>query len=54
MQKEVFGAMDIVDAWRGKIAEQMVAQELLALDSRVSARRDFWVRLILCCSLTIK
>ena len=44
VQKEVFGAMDIVDAWRGKIAEQMVAQELLALDSRVSARRDFWVR----------
>ena len=44
VQKEVFGAMDILDAWRGKIAEQIVAQELLALDNRVSNMRDFWVR----------
>ena len=44
VQKEVFGASDILDAWRGKIAEQVVAQELLALDSRVSNHRDFWVR----------
>jgi len=44
VQKEVFGAMDILDVWRGKIAEQIVAQELLALDSRVSNQRDFWVR----------
>ena len=44
VQKEVFGAMDILDAWRGKIAEQIVAQELLALDNRVSNLRDFWVR----------
>ena len=44
IQKEVFGAKDIIDAWRGKIAEQIVAQELLALDSRVSNQRNFWVR----------
>ena len=44
VQKEVFGAKDILDAWRGKIAEQIVAQELLALDSRVSNLRNFWVR----------
>jgi len=44
VQKEVFGAMDILDVWRGKIAEQIVAQELLALDSRVSNVRNFWVR----------
>ena len=43
VQKEVFGAMDILDAWRGKVAEQMVAQELLALDNRVSNQRNFWV-----------
>ena len=36
--------MDILDVWRGKIAEQIVAQELLALDSRVSNSRYFWVR----------
>lgn len=44
VQKEVFGAKDILDAWRGAIAEQIVAQELLALDSRVSVHRNFWVR----------
>ncbi|MDR1458736.1 MAG: AAA family ATPase [Bacteroidales bacterium] len=44
VQKEVFGSVDILDAWRGKIAEQVVAQELLALDSRVSNQRNFWVR----------
>ena len=44
VQKEVFGAADILDAWRGKIAEQIVAQELLALDCRVSNQRNFWVR----------
>jgi predicted AAA+ superfamily ATPase len=44
LQKEVFGAADILDAWRGKIAEQIVAQELLALDNRVSNQRNFWVR----------
>ena len=44
VQKEVFGAMDILDAWRGKIAEQIVAQELLALDHRVSNQRNFWLR----------
>jgi predicted AAA+ superfamily ATPase len=44
VQKEVFGAMDILDVWRGKIAEQIVAQELLALDCRVSNLRNFWVR----------
>ena len=44
IQKEVFGAKDILDAWKGNIAEQIVAQELLASDSRVSCRRNFWVR----------
>jgi predicted AAA+ superfamily ATPase len=44
VQKEVFGAADILDAWRGKIAEQIVAQELLALDNRVSNQRNFWIR----------
>ena len=44
IQKEIFGAVDILDAWRGKIAEQVVAQELLAMDSRVSNQRNFRVR----------
>ncbi|MDR0778738.1 MAG: AAA family ATPase [Methanomassiliicoccaceae archaeon] len=44
VQKEVLGASDIMNAWRGKIAEHIVAQELLAMDSRVSNQRNFWVR----------
>lgn len=44
IQKEVFGAMDIQDAWRGMIAEQVVAQELLTLSNKVSVQRNFWVR----------
>jgi predicted AAA+ superfamily ATPase len=44
LQQEVFGSKDILDAYRGKIAEQVVAQELLAIDSRVSNQRNFWVR----------
>ena len=44
LQKEVFGARDIQDAWRGRIAEQIVAQELIAKDYRVSNKRTFWVR----------
>ncbi len=44
IQKEVFGAKDILDAWRGHVAEQVVAQELLASDNKISNRRNFWVR----------
>ncbi len=44
LQKEVFGAKDIQDAWRGGIAEQITAQELVARDLRVSNKRTFWVR----------
>jgi len=44
IQQEVFGSKDILDAYRGKIAEQIVAQELLATETRVTAQRAFWVR----------
>jgi len=44
IQQEVFNSNDIIDAYRGKIAEQIVAQELLAHETRVSAQRTFWVR----------
>lgn len=44
VQKEVLGAKDIMDAWRGMIAEQVVAQELLTLTDKVSQKRNFWVR----------
>lgn len=44
IQKEVFGATDIMDAWRGMLAEQIVAQELLTLSDKVSQKRNFWIR----------
>lgn len=44
VQKEVLGAKDMMDAWRGMIAEQVVAQELLTLTDKVSQKRNFWVR----------
>lgn len=44
VQKDVFGAKDIMDAWRGMIAEQIVGQELLTLTDKVSQKRSFWVR----------
>lgn len=44
IQKQVLGASDIMDAWRGMISEQVVAQELLTLTNKVSQKRNFWVR----------
>ncbi|HHN48344.1 MAG TPA: DUF4143 domain-containing protein [Bacteroidales bacterium] len=44
IQKEVFGAKDIFDAWRGKVAEHVVAQELLTTDNKVTHKRYYWVR----------
>ena len=44
IQKEIFGAKDILDAWRGDIAEHIVAQELLSADYKLSTRRSYWVR----------
>lgn len=36
--------MDIMSVWRGMIAEQIVAQELLTLDNSVNTKRKFWLR----------
>jgi len=44
LQQELFGTKDISDAWRGKIAEHIVAQSLLSCNDSVLARRNFWVR----------
>ena len=44
IQKEIFNAKDITDAWRGKVAEHIVGQELLSGKTDFFARRNFWVR----------
>ncbi|MDD4189867.1 MAG: AAA family ATPase [Mangrovibacterium sp.] len=42
IQKEVFSAKNIQDVWRGRIAEHIVAQEILTLDDSLLTRRVFW------------
>lgn len=44
IQDEVFNSKDLLDAWRGRIAEQWVAQELLTLSDNIYEKRSFWVR----------
>ncbi len=44
VQSELFGKDDINDAWRGKIAEHVVGQELLGTSRQILTRRAFWVR----------
>jgi predicted AAA+ superfamily ATPase len=44
VRKELIGANDIMDVWRGHIAEQITAQELLTLNDKVSQQRCFWVK----------
>lgn len=44
VRKELFTAIDILDVWRGMYAEQIVAQELVALETSVNRSRQFWVR----------
>ena len=44
LHQELFGIQNISDAWRGKIAEHIVAQSLLSCNDSVLARRYFWVR----------
>lgn len=43
-QKELFANEDISDAWKGKIAEHIIGQELIALSIKVTAKRTYWIR----------
>jgi hypothetical protein len=44
IRDSLFSISDITDSWRGKIAEQVVAQELISTKWQVSAKRVFWER----------
>ncbi len=44
IRNELFTTPDIQDAWRGKVAEHIVAQEIIATETRVSTHRHYWVR----------
>lgn len=42
IQRDVFSVADVSDVWRGRIAEHVVGQELLAISNDVSAHRSYW------------
>jgi len=44
IQKDILNADDILDTWKGAIAEHVVGQELLTLTNSVLAHRNFWSR----------
>jgi len=44
IQKEIFSVSDIQDVWRGRIAEHIVAQELLVQSSSLLTKRIYWRR----------
>jgi predicted AAA+ superfamily ATPase len=44
IQREVFSVSDIQDVWRGRIAEHIVAQELLTLTDSLLTERIYWRR----------
>lgn len=44
IRKEFIGSMEMLDSWRGHIAEQITAQELWAMEDRVGQHRSFWAR----------
>ena len=44
IQKEYLLNKDLMDTWRGKAAEQIVAQELKALSFETGLKRNYWMR----------
>lgn len=44
VQSELYNVCDLNDAWRGKIAEHIVGQELLGQSNAFLDRRSFWIR----------
>jgi uncharacterized protein len=44
IQKEYLLNKDLMDTWRGMAAEQIVAQELKALNFEVGMKRNYWMR----------
>lgn len=44
VRKDILNAPDIMDVWRGRVAEHIVAQELLTLNDQFGRKRGFWMR----------
>jgi len=44
VRKDIIGTDAILDLWKGRIAEQIVAQELLTLNNDINQTRTFWTK----------
>ena len=44
VRKDIVGTDAILDLWKGRIAEQVVAQELLTLNNDINQTRTFWTK----------
>lgn len=44
IRSEIINALSVSAAWRGRVAEHIVAQELLTINNRISQRRAFWMK----------
>ncbi len=44
IRREIIGSTEMVDSWRGHIAEQITAQELLTMEDRMGQHRSFWAK----------
>ena len=44
VRNEIFNAKDIMSVWKGRVAEHIVAQELIAENFEFGCRRNYWLR----------
>ena len=44
VRSEIIAAGDILDVWKGRIGEQVAAQELLTLSTDINQTRSFWTK----------
>lgn len=44
VRTKLIGTNDILDVWRGRIGEQIVAQELLTTSNDINRHRSFWTK----------
>lgn len=44
IRKELLSSTNVMDMWRGRVGEQIVAQELLSNEHSVLAKRCYWAR----------
>lgn len=44
VRNEIFNTNDIMSVWKGRVAEHIVAQELIAENFEFGCRRNYWIR----------